>query len=302
MQTIAFIGLGNMGHPMAQALLAKGYRVQGYDIMPNATASLQPLGLTIAASPQEAAKNADIIITMLQTGQQVSATCLGEQGLFSQAPAGTLFIDCSSIDITTSRLLHEKAVAANINMLDAPVSGGVMGAKAASLTFMVGGSAENFTRAKPILEAMGKKIFHAGVPGSGQAAKICNNMLLGISMIGVSEAFALAEKLGLAPDKFFEICSNASGQCWSLTSYAPVPEVVPTSPANFDYEPGFAAKMMLKDLLLSQNAAQSTTTATPLGAEATMLYTLYVNQGFGDKDFSGIIQMITGKNGKESEK
>jgi 3-hydroxyisobutyrate dehydrogenase len=295
MTHIAFIGLGHMGQPMAQNLLKQGHQVAAYDTVPERIAPLAALGATTATTVLDAIQEADVIITMLQTGEQVSTVCLGNEGIFAHAKPGSLYIDCSSIDIATSRLLHQAALKAGLAMLDAPVSGGDKGALAASLTFMVGGTPANYQRAVPVLEAMGKKIFHAGSPGNGQAAKICNNMILGVSMIAVSEAFNLAEKLGLAADKFFEICANASGQCWSLTAYAPVPDVVPTSPANFNYEPGFAANMMLKDLLLSQNAAQHCGNATPLGASATALYMLFVNQGYGNKDFSGIIQMLAGK-------
>ncbi|HVV68153.1 MAG TPA: 3-hydroxyisobutyrate dehydrogenase [Gammaproteobacteria bacterium] len=299
MSHIAFIGLGHMGQPMAQNLLKQGHQVTAYDTVADRITPLTALGATAATSVLDAIKSANIIITMLQTGEQVSSVCLGNNGIFAHAKPGSLYIDCSSIDITSSRMLHEAAVAAGLAMVDAPVSGGDKGAAAATLTFMVGGTEANFQRAEEVLKAMGKKIFHAGPPGNGQAAKICNNMILGVSMIAVSEAFNLAEKLGLPADKFFEICSNASGQCWSLTTYAPVPEVVPTSPANFNYEPGFTGKMMLKDLLLSQNAAQQSGNATPLGAAATALYTLFVNQGYGEKDFSGIIQMLSGKAAEE---
>ncbi len=295
MSSIAFIGLGHMGLPMAKNLLQNGHQVHVYDLSPQPIELLKSLGAKAITSITENISEVEIIITMLQTGQQVRAVCLGNAGVFAHAKPSSLYIDCSSIDINTSRTLHELATKTGLAMIDAPVSGGVKGAEAANLTFMVGGSEEDFQRAYPILTAMGKKIFHTGPPGSGQAAKICNNMILGISMIAVSEAFVLAEKLGLDAEKFFEVCANASGQCWSLTSYAPVPDVVPTSPANFNFAPGFTAKMMLKDLLLSQNAAQNCSSATPLGAEATALYTLFVNQGFGDKDFSGIIQMLKGE-------
>ncbi len=295
MANIGFIGLGHMGNPMAKNLLKQGHRLTVYDIAPEAVQDLVNAGATAAKNYLDIAKEAEFIITMLQTGQQVSDICLSEQGLFAHVKPNTFFIDSSSIDISTTRSLHQQAQAARFAMIDAPVSGGVAGATAATLTFMVGGSAENFERAKPILTCMGKKIIHAGPDGNGQAAKICNNMILGISMIGISEAFNLAEKLGLSAEKLFEISSNASGQCWSMTSYAPVPGLVPNAPSNNNYQPGFAAKMMLKDLLLSQNAAQSTGVSTPLGAEATALYSLFVNQGFGDMDFSGIIKMIAGK-------
>lgn len=294
MTTIAFIGLGHMGNPMAHNLLKAGHQLRVYDIVPEVAAALAEEGAVACHSALEASKEAEVTITMVQTGSQVSALCLGEQGLFAQAKANSLFIDCSSIDIATTRLLHEKAHAANLGMVDAPVSGGVKGAAGASLTFMVGGSAENFVRAKPFLENMGKKIVHAGDAGTGQAAKMCNNMLLGISMVGVCETFLLAKKLGLEPQKLYEISSNASGQCWSLSTYPPVAGLVENVPANNNFQPGFAAKMMLKDLLLSQNAAQTVGATTPLGAEATSLYQLFVNQGFAEKDFSGIIEMLEG--------
>jgi len=294
---IGFVGLGHMGTPMVKNLLAQGHRVKVYDVIPAAVTALVSAGAIAAKNPIEIADN-EVMITMLQTGQQVSEICLGQQGLFAHAKPNTLYIDSSSIDIAISRELHERAKKTHIAMVDAPVSGGVAGAEAGSLTFMVGGSDANFQRAKPILENMGKKVIYAGEAGNGQAAKICNNMILGISMIAVSEAFNLAEKLGLGAKKLFEIGSNASSQCWSMTHYAPVPGLVPNVPANNDYQPGFAAKMMLKDLLLSQKAAQSVNAATPLGAEATELYNLYVNQGHGDVDFSGIIQFIASKEKK----
>jgi 3-hydroxyisobutyrate dehydrogenase len=294
MTTIAFIGLGHMGKPMALNLLKHGYSLTVFDIAPKAVQALVDAGATSAADSSIAAtvKNADVIITMVQTGAQVSSICLGEQGLFAHCKPGALYIDSSSIDVATSRQLHQHAQEMGLAMVDAPVSGGVKGAADATLTIMVGGSEANFSRALPILQGLGKKIVHAGNPGSGQAAKICNNMLLGISMIGVCETFNLAKKLGLDAKKLYEISSNASGQCWSLSTYPPVPGLVETAPANHDYQPGFAAQMMLKDLLLSQNAAQTAGVATPLGAEATALYQLFVDQGFGDKDFSGIIQML----------
>lgn len=298
MAIIGFIGLGHMGNPMAKNLLKQGHHLIVYDIALETITDLVNAGAIAAKNYLDITKDADFIITMLQNGQQVSDLCLGDKGLFAHAKPNTFFIDCSSIDINTTRLLHQQASLAGFAMLDAPVSGGVAGAEAASLTFMVGGSTENFERAKSILNAMGKKIIHAGRDGNGQAAKICNNMLLGISMIGVAETFNLAEKLGLSAEKLFEISANASGQCWSMTNYAPVPGLVATAPSNNDFKPGFAAKMMLKDLLLSQNAAQNSGATTPLGAEATALYSLFVNQGFGEMDFSGIIKMIAGKTQK----
>lgn len=292
---IGFIGLGHMGNPMATNLLNAGYSLVVYDVTSSAMTALTDLGARSASSLAELSEQADVIITMLQTGQQVRDVCLQQDGLFSHAKKNVLYIDSSSIEIDVTRELHRMAAQKNISMIDAPVSGGVAGAASASLTIMVGGTEENFVRAKPILEKLGKKIIHAGSVGAGQAAKICNNLILGISMIAVCEGFALGEKLGLDLKKFFEISSNASGQCWSMTSYCPVPDIIPQSPANHDYQPGFMAKMMLKDLRLGQQAAESVGANIPLGAEAAELYALFVNQGFGDMDFSGIIKMIIGK-------
>ena len=295
MTQIAFIGLGHMGSPMTKNLLKAGLTVKVFDISAGAMQSLTAHGAIATHSIPEAVQDADVIITMLQTGQQVSDVCLGSNGLFAHTKPNVLYIDSSSIDITTTRELHITAKKAEIAMLDAPVSGGVAGAEAGTLTFMVGGTEENFNRGKPIFEKMGKKVVHAGLAGSGQAAKICNNLILGISMIGVSEAFILGEKLGLDPKKFFEISSNASGQCWSMTSYCPVPGLVEKAPSNNEFKPGFAASMMLKDLHLGQHAAESVNAAIPMGTIATELYTLFVNQGHADTDFSGIIKMLAGE-------
>lgn len=293
MTTIGFIGLGHMGNPMARNLIKAGYKLYVYDVMSEAVASL--IGATAADSIAALAEKSDVIICSVQTSQQVKDICLRPDGVFAHAKPGLLFIDCSSIDVTTTHMLHDEARKLKIGMLDAPVSGGVAGAEAATLTIMAGGSESDFKLAQPILQAMGKKIIHAGAGGNGQVAKICNNMLLGISMIGVCEAFALAEKLGLDANKFFEISSNASGQCWSMTTYCPVPGVLEKAPSNNDYQPGFMAKMMLKDLHLAQHAAESVTAPIPMGATATELYELYVNHGFGEKDFSGIMNFISGK-------
>lgn len=292
---IAFIGLGHMGQPMAHNLLKAGFPLSVFDVNTEAVDVLVKLGATSVSSIADVVKNADVIITMLQTGQQVSDVCLQENGVFNAVRKNCLFVDCSSIEIDTTKLLHKLAAEKGIAMLDAPVSGGTAGAAAATLTFMVGGSPENFNRAQPILEKMGKKIIHAGLPGTGQAAKICNNLILGISMIGVSEAFTLGEKLGLDPKKFFEISSNASGQCWSMTSYCPVPGIIEKAPSNNNYEPGFMSKMMLKDLRLAQHAAEHVQASLPLGAEAAELYSLFIQQGNGAVDFSGIINLIKGK-------
>lgn len=293
---IGFIGLGHMGHPMVLNLLKHQHAVKVYDVIPSTIEKLAEHGATPTQSLAEVATDVDVIITMLQTGEQVSDVCLSDDGLFANAQAETLFLECSSIDVTTARNLAEIAKGRHFTMLDAPVSGGVAGAEKATLTFMVGGRESVFNRAKPIFECMGKNIIHAGPSGTGQAAKICNNMILGISMIAISEAFVLGDKLGLSPEKLFEISSNSSGQCWSLTSYCPVPGLVPAAPSNRDYEPGFTAAMMLKDLRLSQQMAQTVNAATPLGAEATAVYSLFNNLGFDQLDFSAIIQLFSGEN------
>ena len=294
MKNIGFVGLGHMGNPIARNLIKAGFNVTVYDVVPAAVQSLVSQGAAAANSLSDVVKNAEVVFTMLQSGQQVSDVCLKEDGLFAHAKKNILYIDSSSIEISVTRELHKHAEKKGIAMIDAPVSGGVAGAEGATLTFMVGGSEENFSRAQPILEKLGKKIIHAGAAGSGQAAKICNNLILGISMIAVSEAFSLGEKLGLDAKKFFEISSNASGQCWSMTSYCPVPGLVEKAPSNNQFKPGFTAKMMLKDLHLGQRAAESVGAVIPLGAEAAELYTLFVNKGFGDLDFSGIIKLIGG--------
>jgi 3-hydroxyisobutyrate dehydrogenase len=296
MESIGFIGLGHMGSPMVQNLLNKGYEVFVYDISQSAADHLVALGAKAVSTIQELAKQVAVVFTMLQTGQQVSEVYTSEQGIFKALPPGHLCIDCSSIDVVTSRALHAIAQQQDIAMLDAPVSGGVAGAKAATLTFMVGGELENFERAKALLSCMGQKIIYAGPAGNGQAAKICNNMILGISMIAVSEGFILAKKLGLDPKKFYEIADNASGQCWSLTHYCPMPGVLENVPASNNFTPGFTAAMMLKDLRLSQAAALESATTTPLGAQASVLYSLFVNEGHADDDFSGIITMLTSHN------
>jgi len=294
-KNIGFIGLGNMGGPMARNLLKAGYRVKAFDVLSSALEAVAAAGAVAASSAQAAASDVEAVVTMLPAGMQVREVYLGKNGVIAAAKKGTLLIDSSTIDVETARNVMEAATEAGMDMVDAPVSGGVAGAANAALTFMVGGTEGAFQRAKPILEFMGKTIVHAGGPGNGQAAKICNNMILAVSMIVVSEAFILAERLHLDSQKLFEISSKASGQCWALTSYCPVPGPVPTSPANRDYRAGFTAKMMLKDLRLSQEASQKGGVATPLGAMATELYTLFVNSGNKKVDFSGIIKMLKGK-------
>jgi 3-hydroxyisobutyrate dehydrogenase len=295
MARIGFIGLGNMGLPMAQNLLKAGHQVEGVDVTTAATDRLKAAGGAVAETHRIAAARADVVITMLPAGQQVREVYLGPGGIIENANAGTLLIDCSTIDVATARDVSAAAEARGLLMLDAPVSGGVGGATAGTLTFMVGGSERAYLRAESILQQMGKTIVHAGGAGNGQAAKICNNMILGISMIAVSEGFVLAEKLGLDKQKLFDIASKSSGSCWSMVNYCPVPGPVPTSPANRDYQAGFTAAMMLKDLVLAQGAANAAGVATPLGAEACALYRLYAGQGEASKDFSGIINFVRGK-------
>ncbi len=294
MARIGFLGLGNMGLPMALNLIKAGHAVTGYDVVAAAVGKLAAAGGTAAKSVAAAAAAGEIVATMLPAGKEVRDVYLDAAGVLASAAPGTLLIDCSTIDVETARAVAGAALAKGFAMLDAPVSGGVGGAQAGMLTFMVGGSAAAFARAKPVLEAMGKTIVHAGGSGNGQAAKICNNMILGVSMIAVSEAFVLADKLGLDRQKLFDVSSKSSGQCWSLTNYCPVPGLVPTSPANRDYQAGFTAAMMVKDLRLAQDAARAAGATTPLGAEAAALYGLFVANGNGALDFSGIIRFLRG--------
>jgi len=294
MSTIAFIGLGNMGLPMAQNLIKAGHTVRGFDVAAAAAENLAASGGMAAHSIAEACSGADAVITMLPAGEHVGDVYLGADGVLASATAGTLLIDCSTIDVETARAVAAAAGEQGLDMVDAPVSGGVTGAQAATLTFMVGGSETAFERARPLLEAMGKTIVHAGGAGNGQAAKICNNMVLGASMIVVCEAFLLAEKLGLDAQKLFDISSKSSGQCWSMTSYCPVPGPVPSSPANRDYKAGFTAAMMLKDLKLAQAAAKATHARTPLGAGASAVYEQFVDNADPGVDFSGIIRFLRG--------
>jgi 3-hydroxyisobutyrate dehydrogenase len=293
-QTIAFIGLGNMGEPMAANLVKAGHSVTGFDLSPASCDQAKSDGVSIAASTLDAVSDAEIVVTMLPAGKHVLSVWTD---FLPTVKEGTLLIDCSTIDVESARKAHvmTREQARNLASLDAPVSGGVGGAKGATLTFMAGGAKEAFDRAEPVLSRMGKKVVHCGEAGAGQAAKICNNMILGISMIGVSEAFVLAEKLGLSHQALFDVASTSSGQCWSLTTYCPVPGPVPTSPANNDYRPGFAAALMLKDLRLAQEAALASGASTPLGAEAAQLYALFANAGHDGDDFSGIINFLRGK-------
>jgi 3-hydroxyisobutyrate dehydrogenase len=286
MAAIAFLGLGNMGLPMAGNLVKAGHDVLGFDVAPAALAVAQRAGLTCALEAEAAVAGADVVISMLPNGALVRSLY---ESVLPHVPAGALMIDGSTIDVAAARAAHEMAAACGLAAVDAPVSGGTAGAAAGTLTFMVGGAAEAFARAEPLLAAMGRKIVHCGEPGAGQAAKICNNMILGISMIAVSEAFVLAERLGLSHQALFDVASTSSGQCWALTSYCPVPGPVPASPANHGYQPGFAAALMLKDLTLAADAAQGT---APLGAQAASFYRAFVEDGAGGRDFSAIIEKI----------
>jgi len=293
MARIGFIGLGNMGLPMAGNLVKAGHAVQGFDLVADNIAKAEARGVAVAPSAVEAAKGVDVVLTMLPAGKDTLAVWGG--GVLQAATPGTLFIDSSTIDVASAKTAHRLAADAQMLSLDAPVSGGVGGAEAATLTFMCGGAGEAFERAKPVLEAMGKRVIHCGDAGAGQAAKICNNMILAVSMIGVCEAFVMAEKLGLSHQALYDVTSTSSGQCWAITSYCPVPGPVPAAPSNRGYAPGFTGAMMLKDLRLAQEAAHAAGVATPLGAAAQALYALYAESGRGGDDFSGIIRTLAGK-------
>jgi 3-hydroxyisobutyrate dehydrogenase len=294
MATVAVIGLGNMGAPMAGNLVKKGHTVRGFDLLKANLDASAKRGVTAVNSAAEAAKGCDAVITMLPAGRHV-VEVYELAGVLEAAPKGCVFIDCSTIDVANARKAHEMATARGMLSLDSPVSGGVGGAEAGTLTLMVGGTKAAFDKAQPVFDAVSKKAVHCGDAGAGQAAKICNNMILGISMIGVAEAFVLAEKLGLSHQALFDVASTSSGQCWSLTSYCPVPGPVPASPANNGYKPGFASSLMVKDLSLAQEAATSAGAATPMGALAAQMYRLHNAAGDGNVDFSGIINMIRGK-------
>ncbi len=292
MASIGFIGLGNMGNPMAKNLVEAGHRVSGFDLSSAALEQARENGLEIVTNVVEATAGQDVVITMLPAGAHLLSV-YGE--VLDEAMKDTLFIDCSTIDVASARKAHQLAGEAGMLSVDSPVSGGVGGAAAGTLTFMAGGDEAAFEKAQSVLEPMAGRIIHCGDAGAGQAAKICNNMILGISMIGAGEAFALAEKLGLSHQALFDVVSTSSGQCWSVNTYCPVPGPVPTSPANNGYRPGFAVDMMLKDLKLSQEAAQANGAITPLGAEAAQLYSLFSAAGNGGMDFSGIIEFMRGK-------
>ena len=290
MPSIGFIGVGHMGAPMARNLLKAGHQVTVFD--PNAENAKAVAGAKQAASLVELSATNDIIVSMLPSGRELKVAYLDNDGIVAHAKAGALLIDCSTTDVDSARAVADAAKKRGLQFIDSPVSGGVAGAEAGSLTFMAGGEDVAVDAARPILMSMGKNVVHTGASGSGQAAKICNNLILGISMIGVSEAFVLAEQLGLSPEKLFAVSSTSSGQCWSLTSYCPVPGPVPAAPSNREYQPGFAAKMMLKDLRLATDAAEKHKQAIELGDLAKKLYERFVQEGSGDLDFSAIIQAI----------
>ncbi|MDF0545759.1 3-hydroxyisobutyrate dehydrogenase [Sphingobium sp. H39-3-25] len=289
--TIAFIGLGNMGGGMALNLLKHGFAVRAFDLAEEALARVAAGGAVRVASAAEAVSGADAVVTMLPAGKHVEAVYTGD--VFDAAKPGTLFLDCSTIDVATARRVTDAAMARGFAMVDAPVSGGIAAANGGTLTFMVGGTDDAFAAAKPILSAMGKAVIHAGGAGNGQAAKICNNMLLGATMVATCEAFAMAQKIGLDPQTFFDISSISSGQSWSMTSYCPLPGVGPQTPADNDYQGGFAVALMLKDLKLAMEAAASVGASVPMGAAAESLYQILANKGEGGRDFSSMIQMLS---------
>jgi 3-hydroxyisobutyrate dehydrogenase len=290
MARIAFIGLGNMGGGMAANLAKAGHEVRAFDLSDAALAKAEERGCSRAADAASAVEGAEAVVTMLPAGKHVGEVY--PSAVFGKAPTSAILLDCSTIDVATARAVEEEARDAGYEMVDAPVSGGIAAAEGGTLTFMVGGSEQGFERARPILEKMGKAVIHAGGSGSGQAAKIVNNMLLGVTMAGTCEAFVLAQKLGLDPQVFFDISSKASGQSWSMTSYCPVPGVGPETPADRGYDGGFAAQLMLKDLTLAMEAAQAAGAYTPMGGEAAELYQRFVERGGGPKDFSALIKMI----------
>ncbi len=292
MATVGFIGLGNMGGGMAANLAKKGHDVRAFDLSQDALDRAKAAGCLPVASAAEAVAGADYVVTMLPAGQHVRSVY--ENEIFAAVPASALLMDCSTIDVGSARAVAAAATAKGLAFVDAPVSGGIAAANGGTLTFMVGGSAEHFARAEPVLALMGKAVIHAGGPGSGQAAKIVNNMILGSTMVATCEAFALAQKLGLDLQTFFDISSKASGQSWSMTSYCPVPGVGPQTPADNGYEGGFASALMLKDLKLAVEAAQSVGASVPMGSSAESLYQAFANLGGAGKDFSAIIKMLDG--------
>lgn len=301
MARIGFIGLGNMGSGMAANMVKAGHEVFAFDLNSDAVKALEAKGAKAAESLADAVRGAEAIVTMLPAGQHVRSVYEGDDGILELADRKAILMDCSTIDVESARAVAAEADKKQMAFVDAPVSGGVAAAEGGTLTFMVGGSQASFDKAEPFLDAMGKAVIRAGDAGAGQAAKICNNMLLAITMIGTCEAMNLAQKLGLDPQNFFNIASQASGQSWSLTSYCPVPGPVPAAPSNRDYKPGFAAPMMLKDLRLAMQAAERVDASTPLGRRAENLYSVFNESGGNQLDFSGIIKMLQGEIGQVPE-
>ncbi len=295
MADIAFIGLGNMGSGMAANLVKAGHAVRAFDLNADAVAKLVKLGASAASDVPAAVKGADVVVTMLPAGPHVKSVYLGEDGVLAHTHKDAVLIDCSTIDVDSAREVAAAVAAKGIAFVDAPVSGGVAAAEGGTLTFMVGGPEAAFKGAEPILEAMGKAVIHAGDAGAGQAAKICNNMMLAIHMIGTCEAMNMAKGLGLDPQRFYDIASKASGQSWSLTSYCPVPGPVPAAPSNRDYKPGFAAPMMLKDMKLAMGTAEGLGANTPMGKQAAEIYERFVAEGGQEMDFSGVIKWLAGE-------
>ncbi|GAA1075105.1 3-hydroxyisobutyrate dehydrogenase [Nocardiopsis metallicus] len=306
MTAIAFVGLGNMGGPMAANLVAAGHDVTGFDLVSEALEKAAGAGVRVAGSAAEAVAEADVVITMLPSGRHLITAYQGATdstggGLLAAARPGTLFLDCSTVDVADARTANTAAVEAGHRAMDAPVSGGVAGAQGGTLTFMVGAEEADLATAEPLLNVMGGKVVHCGGPGGGQAAKICNNMVLGASMLAVSEAFVLGERLGLTHQALYDVMSTASGQCWSLTSYCPVPGPVPTSPANNDYKPGFAAALMAKDLGLAANALEQTGVDALIGSHAAEIYRAFADSLDGEpRDFSAIVESVRERSGQVS--
>ena len=302
--TVAFLGLGHMGGPMAVNLAKAGYAVAGFDVVPAALEVARAHGVPVAASAVDAVSGADVVLTMFPSGRHVLDAYQGTgggPGLLAAAAPGTMFLDCSTINVDEAREAARLAIEAGHRSVDAPVSGGVVGAEAGTLTFMVGGDVQDFEAVRPLLEVMGKRVVHCGTHGAGQSAKVCNNLILGASMIAVSEAFVLGEKLGLSHQALFDVASAASGQCWALTTNCPVPGPVPTSPANRDYQPGFAGALMAKDLKLAVNALQSTGVAARVGPLAAEIYDTFAAEGGAGRDFSAIITDIRNKSGQDKQ-
>ncbi len=299
MGVIGFVGLGHMGGPMSANLVKAGHTVKGFDLLPPVLEAAAARGVTIVRSIAEASTDADAVITMLPSGKHVLDCYRGDAGVLASASPGTLLIDSSTVDVSDARKAHEEAETAGFASVDAPVSGGTAGAEAGTLTFMVGGEEDAYRRAQGVLEPMARKVIHCGGPGNGQVTKMCNNLILGASMIAVSEAFVLGEKLGLSHQALYDVASISTGQCWALTTNCPVPGMVETSRANHDYEPGFAAALMLKDLKLAQSAAEQSGTDTTIGRLAAELYERFNEEGGGSFDFSAIIRSVREHSGGE---